>query len=177
MVGERHTRQGCARGQAHGTLDREDRDLGAPGPWSAEGVRSADLGVLRKTAPSTYTDALRTISSPGCWCGLPFGHGYPGSAEGAPHPAGHHAVEAAGEAEALRLRSAVSAAASEFAGRGMGVLVVLRRGRPWRAVPTDEVGPYEVRYRAAPALDPHDGGALTRALLAREERRVDDGVR
>ena len=40
----RHTRQGCARGQAHGTLDRDDPDLSAGGwsPWSWSGVRQAD---------------------------------------------------------------------------------------------------------------------------------------
>lgn len=29
---------------------------------------------------------LRTIAGPGCWCGEPNGHDWPGRAEGEPHP-------------------------------------------------------------------------------------------
>ncbi len=29
---------------------------------------------------------LPVLSGPGCWCGEPFGHDWPGKADGAPHP-------------------------------------------------------------------------------------------
>jgi hypothetical protein len=38
----------------------------------------------RSTAP-TITSA-DVISAGGCWCGQPYGHDWPGKADGAPHP-------------------------------------------------------------------------------------------
>lgn len=35
--------------------------------------------------PSTRHDVL---AGDGCWCGEPFGHDWPGKADGAPHPRG-----------------------------------------------------------------------------------------
>jgi hypothetical protein len=92
---ERHTRQGCAPGQTHGTLDRD---------WGAE---SSELGVPTQWASTSHTAMaerqgrpapdLRTISasSTPCWCDGKFCHPdpdrpgwwtWPGKADGAPHP-------------------------------------------------------------------------------------------
>lgn len=75
----RSTRQGCARGQGHGTLDREDLDLGSPGPWtwSARAQERPHPGAAQ---------ALHVIAAGGCWCGEDFNHPWPGKDSGAPHP-------------------------------------------------------------------------------------------
>jgi len=36
--------------------------------------------------PGGAKQNLRTISGDGCWCGQPYGHDWPGRADGAPHP-------------------------------------------------------------------------------------------
>ncbi len=45
-----------------------------------------------QTRPRRVTDtqrresALKVIFGPGCWCGEPYGHDWPGKDAGAPHP-------------------------------------------------------------------------------------------
>lgn len=80
---ERHTRQGVARGQGHGTLDREDVDLGSARPWAATShTGMAEQGRTRKADPPR----LQVMGVAGCWCGLHNGHDWPGKDTGAPHP-------------------------------------------------------------------------------------------
>lgn len=81
---ERHTSQGRARGQKHGTLDREPvsvphdaTDMWARGSHAATNERTAKGGT--KTVTSR-----QTIAGPGCWCGLPMGHAW--GKPGEPHP-------------------------------------------------------------------------------------------
>lgn len=82
--GERHTRQGRARGQTVGTLDRGwdgagYQDLHDPGSHASAAARQA----LNRPEPSAH---LRTIAALGCWCGEHHGHDWPGKADGKPHP-------------------------------------------------------------------------------------------
>lgn len=60
-MSERHTKQNDFHGQLHRT--EKPRGGGAK-------------------------QNLRVIAAPGCWCGLPFGHDWPGKSDGAPHPRG-----------------------------------------------------------------------------------------
>ena len=94
----RHTRQGCARGQRHGTLDREDPDVGYGDMWAAtshsgmaEQAKAAGKGGTAHVRPGDVISASRMA----CWCDGAIctpdperpGHWtWPGRAEGAPHP-------------------------------------------------------------------------------------------
>lgn len=89
----RHTRQGRARGQLVGTLDRGDLD-GALyderhdyGSHTAANLRAK----AREPFPEELSARLRPgkhgpMSLGGCWCGKPQGHGWWGYDEGVPHP-------------------------------------------------------------------------------------------
>lgn len=80
----RHTRQGCARGQRHGTLDR-DSTSGESGaqPWAATSHTAMAAKAPPWEPPSRH---LPLVAGPGCWCGAERGHDWPGKGDGAPHP-------------------------------------------------------------------------------------------
>lgn len=71
-MAERHTRQGTPvreRTQMGDHLEDDARD------WP-----------VHPSAKGGSAQRLRTLACPGCWCGLAFGHDWPGKAEGSPHP-------------------------------------------------------------------------------------------
>lgn len=90
----RSTRQGCARGQKHGTLDQwsqDYQDLGSPTPWARTSHSAMNARVARGEAPDERSRRLQRESGSlggggGCWCGDPWGHDWPGKDDGAPHP-------------------------------------------------------------------------------------------
>lgn len=71
-MSERHTRQGTPRRERTQMGDFADDDRP---DW---GARPSSVGGSAQRLP--------TIACPGCWCGLAFGHDWPGKADGKPHP-------------------------------------------------------------------------------------------
>jgi hypothetical protein len=122
----RSTRQGCARGQRHGTLDRDDPDLAAGGwsPWAAAslGTEAAEGRLRRAPAGPPVGPAL--------------GSGIPGWGGLAPETeAAHEALAAAQDAmrrsaleHARRVEFAVGHALVKAAILGWGVLVLAEPG-------------------------------------------------
>ena len=136
----RHTRQGCARGQKHGTLDREDPDIGDGGMWAATShTAMKEQGRVPPPAPRAK---LRTIAvlTRGCWCGLP-------------HHDGPHAEtlpwqdREALETEAVDRLTNALVKVSLVAGRlGVGVAILCERGVPKFVAPCDQVPLGEVKW-------------------------------
>ena len=146
----RHTRQGCARGQSHGTLDRDDPDLGSPGPWAKSGLGGeAERGVLRSW-PTWNPGRTLTEGTGGCWCHQgPVGHHDPDNL-GLPHPGTRHGAledlaRAMADEQARRLDEA--GAAALLAGVGTLVLVA-PGGRALWAGPHPSVPLGETHWRA-----------------------------
>jgi len=143
-VTERHTRQGLSLGQKHGTLDREDQDLGPGHPWAWGGGQAAS----ERAAASKPERRLRVISGGGCWCGRSTDHTWPGRGEGEPHPDTFHAaLQAAAERSAREMAAKIEVACEQAARQGIGVLVLTRRGVPWKCGPWHEVPAGEVQWR------------------------------
>lgn len=138
--GAKHTRQGCARGQKHGTLDRQDPDVGPGGMWAAtshSGMKAQ--GRVPQPAPRAK---LRTMTATihGCWCGL-------GVHEGP------HAVtlpwqtrEAEDDAATKRLTDALVRMSFVAGKRGVGIAILCVRGVPKFVAPSDLVPLGEVKW-------------------------------
>ena len=78
--GERHTRQGLARGQTHSIHDPNEPTQ----MWSATSFTAMkDKELSHKRGGE---ENLPVLFGPGCWCGEKYGHDWPGKAEGGPHP-------------------------------------------------------------------------------------------
>jgi hypothetical protein len=92
-----------------------------------------------------------TIAADGCWCGERQGHDWPGRDEGAPHPGtAHEALRRAVEDQRRRADEQIGEAARRAAERGVGVLVLTKRGLPWKCGPWPEVPAGEIHWRAVP---------------------------
>lgn len=137
----RHTRQGCARGQKHGTLDREDPDIGNGGMWAA--TSHSAMKEQGRVAPRREAkQKLRTLSGEGCWCGKPM---HPKDvAHGAPLP--WVARDAQEDALVKRLTDALVKVTMTAGAQGVGVAIFCERGVPRFVAPCEHVPLNEVRW-------------------------------